>query len=283
MDAHSGRGRWRCASHAGTWYSAKPAELTGQMESWLAAVEPLAAAGQPPRAVIGPHAGFAYSGPTAAHAYRHIVRILNENRCLMCMHARCSDPLGLCCRYQKAFRECLSSGLLITSTCALAVVRAHDTLWFYPRPRACCGIASHAPADGELLILMCALVCPATSCAAYDTPFGPLAVDTETLAALGSTGHFESMSKKVDEAEHSLELHLRTYPLGLNACSLTQLTLRVRPCVLSCDWTAFVAHLFAGREIKIVPIMVGALTPALESLCKKRHCPSICKLSLFSC
>ena len=84
------------------------------------------------------------------------------------------------------------------------------------------------------------------------------------------------MSKKIDEAEHSLELHLRTYPLGLSACSLIRLTLRVWPCALSGDWPAFVAHLFAGREIKIVPIMVGALTPALESLCEKQHCLSIC-------
>jgi hypothetical protein len=29
------------------------------------------------------------------------------------------------------------------------------------------------------------------------------------LAALGATGHFKAMSKEVDEAEHSLELHLR--------------------------------------------------------------------------
>ena len=38
-----GGGRWRCASHAGSWYSAKPAALTAQMEGWLAAVAPLAA------------------------------------------------------------------------------------------------------------------------------------------------------------------------------------------------------------------------------------------------
>jgi hypothetical protein len=46
MASHGGaRDRWRCASHAGSWYSAKPSELTEQMESWLAAVAPLAAAG----------------------------------------------------------------------------------------------------------------------------------------------------------------------------------------------------------------------------------------------
>eukprot|EP01043_Picozoa_sp_COSAG02_P089697 COSAG02_NODE_26642_length_628_cov_1.068053_2_plen_81_part_00 len=35
-------------------------------------------------------------------------------------------------------------------------------------------------------------------------------------------------------------------------------------------WVAFIAHLFAEREIQLVPIMVGALTPALEGLCKPK-------------
>lgn len=54
-------------------------------------------------------------------------------------------------------------------------------------------------------------LCSATACEVYETPLGPLAVDVETLAALGATGHFKAMSKKVDEAEHSLELHLRAW------------------------------------------------------------------------
>ena len=35
-------------------------------------------------------------------------------------------------------------------------------------------------------------------------------------------------------------------------------------------WEAFIAHLFAEREIQLVPIMVGALTPALEGLCESK-------------
>ena len=62
-------------------------------------------------------------------------------------------------------------------------------------------------------------------------------VDAAVTAALGATGHFQAMSRKVDEAEHSLELHL-----------------------------PFVAHLFQGRDIQLVPILVGALTPALQGL-----------------
>ena len=78
----------------------------------------------------------------------------------------------------------------------------------------------------------------ATGCAAYETPFGPLPVDTELLAALGATGHFQSMSKEVDEAEHSLELHLRAsrYETQRNATPHrprhTTQTLKPTQCIL---------------------------------------------------
>ena len=52
---------------AGLFYPAEADELRNQVESLLAAV------GQPsraPKAVISPHAGYIYSGQTAAHAYR---------------------------------------------------------------------------------------------------------------------------------------------------------------------------------------------------------------------
>lgn len=59
----------RAASHAGSWYSGSKSQLNSQLEDWLAQAEPT----QPPaKAIIGPHAGFSYSGPTAAWAYKHI-------------------------------------------------------------------------------------------------------------------------------------------------------------------------------------------------------------------
>ncbi|ETI28980.1 hypothetical protein G647_01432 [Cladophialophora carrionii CBS 160.54] len=67
----------REASHAGSWYSADGRQLAAQLDQWLAAVPekdvlpgvdslPLPDA----RAVISPHAGYAYSGPCAAWAYK---------------------------------------------------------------------------------------------------------------------------------------------------------------------------------------------------------------------
>ncbi|EMC94428.1 hypothetical protein BAUCODRAFT_149584 [Baudoinia panamericana UAMH 10762] len=74
----------RDASHAGSWYSASASQLDSQLEGHLAAVKPplkcigpqsegqsvseLPISGA--RVIIGPHAGYSYSGPAAAWAYR---------------------------------------------------------------------------------------------------------------------------------------------------------------------------------------------------------------------
>jgi len=66
----------RDASHAGSWYTDNGELLAQQLEGWLAAVETPPAEGNaslgPSRAVISPHAGYSYSGPTAAWAYHAI-------------------------------------------------------------------------------------------------------------------------------------------------------------------------------------------------------------------
>ncbi|XP_022689490.1 protein MEMO1-like isoform X1 [Varroa jacobsoni] len=60
----------RQATHAGSWYSERGNELRAQLEDWLQAVGPVTHS--PARAVIAPHAGYRYSGPTAAYAYAQI-------------------------------------------------------------------------------------------------------------------------------------------------------------------------------------------------------------------
>lgn len=59
----------RPATHSGSWYTDNPSELNAQLSSWL---ENVSITEQPCKALIGPHAGFSYSGPTAAWAYNHI-------------------------------------------------------------------------------------------------------------------------------------------------------------------------------------------------------------------
>lgn len=59
----------RNASHAGSWYSGSEKELNSHLDGWLSRVDvkaPLT------RALIAPHAGYAYCGACAAYAYKQV-------------------------------------------------------------------------------------------------------------------------------------------------------------------------------------------------------------------
>ncbi|KAI7905590.1 MEMO1 family [Cokeromyces recurvatus] len=69
----------RAATHAGSWYTANKTQLTNELHSYFNKAEkeftfqkhqsfPIKGV----RAIIGPHAGFRYSGPTAAFAYKAV-------------------------------------------------------------------------------------------------------------------------------------------------------------------------------------------------------------------
>ncbi|KAJ8661085.1 AmmeMemoRadiSam system protein B [Lichtheimia ornata] len=65
----------RIATHAGTWYSNSQQRLHQQLDRFLAAVPEQTTHGETfpvagTRAIIAPHAGYSYSGPTAAYAYK---------------------------------------------------------------------------------------------------------------------------------------------------------------------------------------------------------------------
>ncbi|KAI0757042.1 MEMO1 family [Daedaleopsis nitida] len=72
--------------------------------------------------------------------------------------------------------------------------------------------------------------CALTRCTEYETPLGVLPIDTDTTNDLKGTGHFSEMTLQTDEDEHSIEMHL-----------------------------PYVRKIFEGLNIKIVPILVGAL------------------------
>jgi len=65
----------RVASHAGSWYTDDPVALAQQFERWLQGVGELAVDPQSTRvrAIISPHAGYSYSGPTAAYGFKHML------------------------------------------------------------------------------------------------------------------------------------------------------------------------------------------------------------------
>lgn len=54
---------------AGQWYPDEPAALASVLQDYLDQAESPEDAGRP-RALVSPHAGYAYSGPCAAHAYK---------------------------------------------------------------------------------------------------------------------------------------------------------------------------------------------------------------------
>ncbi|KIM34077.1 hypothetical protein M408DRAFT_90130 [Serendipita vermifera MAFF 305830] len=65
----------RRATHANSWYDGNGSKLNRQLESWLGDVQSSDTFSPPVKgckAIIGPHAGYSYSGPNAAWAYKSI-------------------------------------------------------------------------------------------------------------------------------------------------------------------------------------------------------------------
>lgn len=78
--------------------------------------------------------------------------------------------------------------------------------------------------------------CALPSCDEYDTPIGKLPLDDEVIEELRKTGQFECLSDEADEDEHSIEMHL-----------------------------PYLRKIFEGKSIRIVPIIVGAISPSVEA------------------
>lgn len=80
--------------------------------------------------------------------------------------------------------------------------------------------------------------CALSRADAYRTPVGDLPIDQAVYQELDATGQFVRMDIDTDENEHSLEMHL-----------------------------PYIRRVFGGREdVKLVPIMVGALPSQTEAL-----------------
>jgi len=77
--------------------------------------------------------------------------------------------------------------------------------------------------------------CGVSSLKTYQTPLGNIDLDTATIEQLKKEGKFEITDKEVEEEEHSLEMHL-----------------------------PYIKKAFEGRDIKLVPIMVGSIDAKME-------------------
>lgn len=185
----------RAATHSGSWYTNEPDTLSGQIQTWVAEAggeenderggRVRSSAGrQATKAIIAPHAGYAYSGRTMAFAYSHL-----------------PDP---------------------------------DTV----RTIFILGPSHHFYTDK----------CHVSQCSQVETPLGSLGVDTATAKGLIEQ-HPELMASleiEDDEAEHSIELHLPYVAQYLKSGQTEREgSLRSEP-------------------PRLVPIVVGALSPAQE-------------------
>ncbi|CAH9099804.1 unnamed protein product [Cuscuta europaea] len=79
--------------------------------------------------------------------------------------------------------------------------------------------------------------CALSKATVYKTPIGDLPIDMEVIEELKASGKFEMMDLNVDEAEHSMEMHL-----------------------------PYLAKVFHGFAVKVVPILVGSLSPMHEAM-----------------
>ncbi|KAI0094658.1 MEMO1 family [Irpex rosettiformis] len=79
--------------------------------------------------------------------------------------------------------------------------------------------------------------CALTKCEQYITPLGNLPIDQETVTKLAQTKLFSEMDLQTDEDEHSIEMHL-----------------------------PYVRKVFEGKDISIVPILVGAIDKEKEEV-----------------
>lgn len=72
----------RKAVHAGSWYDANPKKLQEELSDYLAQADKTLPSDAKLKALIGPHAGLAYSGPNAGWAYKNI-NPANYNRVVL--------------------------------------------------------------------------------------------------------------------------------------------------------------------------------------------------------
>ncbi|OJJ46946.1 hypothetical protein ASPZODRAFT_15635 [Penicilliopsis zonata CBS 506.65] len=149
----------REASHAGSWYSDSPRTLSRQLDAWLAQVpSEVEGIGQLPvpgaRVIIAPHAGYAYSGPCAAHAYK--AWDLSKAKRIFVLGPSHHYPL---------------STLALPQLTAYYTPLANDPL----------------PLDTELIASL---------------------LSTKVTRSNGTDISFTTMTRSIDEDEHSIELHL---------------------------------------------------------------------------
>lgn len=117
----------RAASHAGSWYSDDSETLTSELDEWLGATERTLPVPNL-KAVIVPHAGFRYSGATAAFSYAAIDATLYDRVYVLGPSHHCA--LGALCAVPEARRCATPVGTLRVDTDAIrALIDANEDVF----------------------------------------------------------------------------------------------------------------------------------------------------------
>jgi AmmeMemoRadiSam system protein B len=121
----SGSSIVREASHAGSWYSHNQATLSRQLQGWLDEADAKLDGG-PVRGVICPHAGYRYSGPTAAYSYAKLATAadrvnrvfvlgpshkLSSASCLLTKAGTIATPVGNIAVDRDVVKELMETGM----------------------------------------------------------------------------------------------------------------------------------------------------------------------------
>ena len=130
-------GAVRPALVAGTWYPADGAQLAREVDRHLAAVarsDSRAASPGALTAIVAPHAGLRYSGPTAAYAYR-LIDPAAFDVVVLVGPAHRADFIGAAAAAHDAFDTPLGRAS-IDRSCADAIVRCGERIAFNDGPHA---------------------------------------------------------------------------------------------------------------------------------------------------
>ena len=88
---------------AGMFYPADPLEIQAEIRTFLS--QAAAPGGEPPKALVVPHAGYVYSGPVAANAYAQLIPVADRiHRVVMFGPAHRMPFRGIACHTAERFR-----------------------------------------------------------------------------------------------------------------------------------------------------------------------------------
>ncbi len=225
MDTETGINSIRPPAVAGRFYPADAQVLRGQVRGFVEGAARgsrvrTEGPGQPgPRAIIGPHAGYVYSGPIAGAAYAAIAQLRGKiDRVILLGPAHTVAMTGMAVPSHGGFATPLGvvpvDSEMVAKAAALPFVRVNDQAHQYEH-----GLEVHLPFLQETLGFFALLPVVTGDCAADDvaTLLATLWCDDQTLVVVSSDlSHYHAYdeAKAMDRATADAIERLEPYAIG---------------------------------------------------------------------